>query len=203
MAQEGRFRYDPRCAPGGVLPGHAANQITDFACDRRASRFSSAGFPPPIQLESLAVPAERRASAAGYRSFVRTETMNTIACSGRLPRQSSSTKSRCPPSDQFSDAHDVSYGSKVVFMQLDLHVSSPHFTARIAPTTSVSSRPCLTADSPKTNGHLFKRKREPNGLPFQQSSIALWWTTIFPTQLLYTSQWFCRICAVGICSTNA
>ena len=60
VTQRGQFGYDPRCAPGGVLPGHAANQLTDFAFDRRSSRFPSSGFPSPIQLESLAVPPEFR-----------------------------------------------------------------------------------------------------------------------------------------------
>ena len=58
--QQGQFGYDPRRAPSGVLPGHAANQLTDFACDRRASRCTFSGFPAPIAFESLAVPVNDR-----------------------------------------------------------------------------------------------------------------------------------------------
>ncbi len=42
VAQQGQFGYDSRCAPRRILPGHAPNQVTDFAFDGRAP-----GFPCP------------------------------------------------------------------------------------------------------------------------------------------------------------
>jgi len=60
VAQHGQFGYDPRYAPGRVLPGHAANQVTDFAFDGRASGFAGPGFPPPIQVEALVMPPDDR-----------------------------------------------------------------------------------------------------------------------------------------------
>ena len=43
-----------------LFPGHAANQLPDFAFDHRASRFPDSRFPAPIQLESWTVPADDR-----------------------------------------------------------------------------------------------------------------------------------------------
>ena len=58
VAQQGKFGYDPRSAPGQVLPGHAANQLSDFAFEQRTSTSPSSRFPAPIQPESLAMPAD-------------------------------------------------------------------------------------------------------------------------------------------------
>ena len=52
MAQQKQLGEDSGCAPSWVLPGHAANQVTDLAFDGRASGFASPGFPPPIQFPS-------------------------------------------------------------------------------------------------------------------------------------------------------
>ena len=38
MTQQKQFGADSRCAPAGVLAGHSANQVTDFA-------FNSSGVP--------------------------------------------------------------------------------------------------------------------------------------------------------------
>lgn len=60
VPQQRQFGYDSRRAPSGVVSGHAANQLTDFACDEGASRLAWPRFPPPIQLESHAMPLDDR-----------------------------------------------------------------------------------------------------------------------------------------------
>ncbi len=60
MPEQRQFGYDPRCAPGRVLLGHAANQVTDFAPDRRASGFAGPRLRPPIQFEALVMPPDDR-----------------------------------------------------------------------------------------------------------------------------------------------
>ena len=59
-AQQEQFGQDSGRAPSRVLPGHASNQVTDFAFDGRATRFAGPRFPPPIQLESAAMPTDDR-----------------------------------------------------------------------------------------------------------------------------------------------
>ena len=44
VAQQEQFRQNSQRAPGRVLTGHAANQVTDFALDARASGFPALDF---------------------------------------------------------------------------------------------------------------------------------------------------------------
>ncbi len=60
MAQQGQFGYDPQRAPNRVHPGHAANQVRDFAFHRRASGWTFSRCPAPIAFESLAMTVDDR-----------------------------------------------------------------------------------------------------------------------------------------------
>ena len=60
VAQQGQFGYDSRCAPGRVLTGHAANQVTDFPFGGRAAGLPGPRLPSPIQLKTPSVPLDDR-----------------------------------------------------------------------------------------------------------------------------------------------
>jgi len=57
VLQQEQFRQDSRCAPGGILTGNAANQFPDFAINAWPPYFAGPRLPPPIQFETLAMPA--------------------------------------------------------------------------------------------------------------------------------------------------
>ena len=60
VPQQEQFRQDSWRAPGRVLAGHAANQITEVAFDGGASGFLGLRLPSPVELESLSVPLDDR-----------------------------------------------------------------------------------------------------------------------------------------------
>ncbi len=60
MAQQAEFRFNPRCAPGWILPGHPSNQITDLLLESWSARLAGSRFPTPIQPKTLSMPTDDR-----------------------------------------------------------------------------------------------------------------------------------------------
>ncbi len=60
VPEEGKFGLDPPPAPRGVLAGHAADELAEFGVERRAADPVRPGLPPPVELETLAVPGQDR-----------------------------------------------------------------------------------------------------------------------------------------------
>ena len=54
--QLSQFSDDPGQAPGGIRPGHRANQLTDFFGNRGPAEFTASTEPPPILTEPLPLP---------------------------------------------------------------------------------------------------------------------------------------------------
>ena len=60
VPEEGKFGLDPPPAPRGVLAGHAADELAEFGVERGAADPVRPGLPPPVELETLAVPGQDR-----------------------------------------------------------------------------------------------------------------------------------------------
>ncbi len=58
VAEEGELRLDAPAAPGGVLTGHASDQVAKLGVELRAANRAPHGFPPPVELGALAVPGQ-------------------------------------------------------------------------------------------------------------------------------------------------
>src|SRR6516165_10745258 len=57
VAEQGEFRLDAPTAPGGVLAGHASDEVAKLGVELRAAG-SPLGPPSPIELKALAVPGK-------------------------------------------------------------------------------------------------------------------------------------------------
>ncbi len=58
VTEQQQFGQDSGRAPGWILAGHPANQVTDLMFDGRASGFSGPRLPSPEQLEAFPVPLD-------------------------------------------------------------------------------------------------------------------------------------------------
>jgi hypothetical protein len=58
VAEEGELRLDASAAPGGVLSGHASDQVAKLGVELRAADCDPLRLPSPIELKALAVPGE-------------------------------------------------------------------------------------------------------------------------------------------------